>query len=180
MLVIELVAGPGAGKSTLAAKLFSQMKTIGYNVEMVGEYAKDLFYGENHNLVSNQLMVFSEQLWRMRRLKGKVDIIITDSPLLLSLVYSKEPNPFFKDLVLWEYHNDFKNLTYFLERDNLPYQEHGRFQKEEEAKEVDNQILKVLSENNIEYKSIKRKKAKKTILKDVSQYLNPTINTETI
>ncbi len=42
--VINLWAGPGAGKSTTAAGLFNLMKIRGYNVELVTEFAKEMVY----------------------------------------------------------------------------------------------------------------------------------------
>ena len=47
MKVINLFAGPGTGKSTTAAGLFYKMKSKGYMVELVTEFAKDLVYQES-------------------------------------------------------------------------------------------------------------------------------------
>ena len=41
MLVVNLTGAPGAGKSTGAAYVFSQLKMRGINCELVTEYAKD-------------------------------------------------------------------------------------------------------------------------------------------
>lgn len=79
--VINLFAGPGAGKSTTAAALFVLMKTEGYKVELVTEYAKELVYAEDWETLNWQPAVTKEQDARQRRLVGKVDWIITDSPL---------------------------------------------------------------------------------------------------
>jgi adenylylsulfate kinase-like enzyme len=40
--VINLFGGPGTGKSTLAAALFTDLKMKGINAELVTEFAKDL------------------------------------------------------------------------------------------------------------------------------------------
>ena len=40
MKVINLFAGPGAGKSTTAAGLFHLMKIAGMNVELVTEFSR--------------------------------------------------------------------------------------------------------------------------------------------
>lgn len=152
MIIVDLIGKPCAGKSVLASQLFSELKIKGYNVELVQEYAKDLFYEENNFLIHNQLHIFSEQLWRLRRLQNKVDIVITDTSLLLGLIYSKEPNPHFNDLLLWEY-NNLNHFTYFLNK-KLDYKEEGRFHNEEQANEIHNNILNKLYENNINFNVI--------------------------
>jgi hypothetical protein len=86
-VVINLWAGPGAGKSTTAAGLFHLMKVLGLNVELASEYAKDLTWEKNITRLKNQLLVFATQDHRLRRLLGQVDYIITDSPLPLGIAY---------------------------------------------------------------------------------------------
>lgn len=85
---INFYAGPGAGKSTVAAGLFSIMKFHGINCELVSEYAKDLTWERSSVLKGDgQLKILGEQSWRLLRLSGKVDYIITDSPILLNTFY---------------------------------------------------------------------------------------------
>lgn len=42
--VINLIGSPGTGKSTIAAELFARMKWLGFDVELVSEYAKELVW----------------------------------------------------------------------------------------------------------------------------------------
>ena len=46
-LVVNLFAGPGAGKSTGAAYIFSMLKMAGIDTEYVNEYAKDKVWEDN-------------------------------------------------------------------------------------------------------------------------------------
>ena len=85
----------------------------------------------------------------MWRLIGKVDVIITDSPLLLSILYDKKKNKTFRKLVLEQYYQ-FKNITYFIER-SFDYNENGRYQNEDEAKKLDNELLKLLETNDVDF-----------------------------
>jgi hypothetical protein len=55
MKVINLWAGPGAGKSTTAAGLFL-MKLTGRRVELVTEYAKEVVYDQDPTRIKNQLL----------------------------------------------------------------------------------------------------------------------------
>ena len=151
-VVINLFGAPGAGKSRLAAGVFSKMKFMGYKVELVTEYAKDLTYSESIKTLSDQLIVFSTQHHKMFNLVNNVDYIVTDSPLLNSLVYGDEPSANFKALVL-EKHNSFTNINFYINRVNK-YETYGRSQSEEESDQKAIEILEMLSSSNIEYVSI--------------------------
>ena len=153
MIVIDLIGKPCSGKSVLASKLFYELKIKGYNVELVTEYAKDLCYEENKFKINYQLQVFTEQLWRLKRLENKVDIVISDTSLLLGLIYSTEKNPYFNDLLLWEYKN-IKHLTYFIQN-NFTYQESGRFHNYEESLKVESSIIDMFKQYDINHTVLK-------------------------
>ena len=87
-LVINLFGGPGCGKSTTMARLFADLKARGFNVEMVSEFAKDLVYEQRQETMKDELYIFAKQHHRLFRVADKVDIIITDRPLLLTNIYS--------------------------------------------------------------------------------------------
>lgn len=133
--IINLFAGPGAGKSTTAARLFALMKEAGLNVELVTEYAKDLTWDKSWEVLNDQLLVTAEQNHRIERLVGTVDWIITDSPILLGLAYLKEPWPGFGKLVIDLWQSRY-NHAVILHR-TKPYMPIGRREDEESAKVLD-------------------------------------------
>lgn len=149
MIVVNLYGGPGSGKSTIAASLFAELKWKGINCELVTEYAKDKVWEGSFNILDNQLYIFAKQHHRLFRLKNKVDVIITDSPLLFSLFYGKDMPQCFKELVISSYKN-FNNIDIFLERQK-EYNPAGRMQSELEAKEIDVYLKDILNENEVEY-----------------------------
>jgi adenylate kinase family enzyme len=151
-IVVNLFAGPGAGKSTACAQIYSELKWLGVNCEMALEYAKDKVWEESVKLLENQDYIFGKQLHRINRLINKVDVIITDSPLLLSIIYDATKSENFKKHVI-EIHNRFENFNFFIEREK-PYNESGRTQKENEAKIIDNRIKNLLKELNISYSTV--------------------------
>ena len=155
MININLLSGPGAGKSTTAAGLFYEMKKRNLNVEYEQEYPKELVYGKDYTRLSDQLLIVAEQHHRMRRLEGDVDYVIHDGPFLLSLVYYREDEHLskkkFSTLVL-DLHKSYKSINIFLERNNdLTFQSLGRVHNEEQSREKDIQILKMLRKNKIKY-----------------------------
>lgn len=138
LTVINFWAGPGAGKSTQAAGLFRYMKRRDYRVELVTEVAKDWTYERATSSLDNQLLVLAQQDQRLRRLVGKVDFAITDSPLLLSTVYAKPEYEFIAGTALAA-HNRYTNWDVWVSR-TKPYAQYGRTQTEQEAIDLDAKI----------------------------------------
>jgi hypothetical protein len=116
---------------------------------MAPEYAKELVWGQSFHTLENQTYVFGKQLHRLFRLKDKVQAIITDSPLLLSLVYDQRKLPSFTQFVLDEFCS-FRNLNIFLQRQKT-YNPNGRMQTEDEARTLDTRIRNVLESNGISF-----------------------------
>ena len=170
-LVVNLFAGPGTGKSTSCAQLFSELKWNGIVCEMALEFAKDKVWEESFKVLDNQIYIFGKQLHRMKRLENKVDIIITDSPLLFSLIYDKSKNGDFKNLVI-STHKSFNNYNVFLTREK-EYKESGRLQKLNDAKLIDEKILKILDEMDELYLKVKGNK------KSISELSEIIINMHT-
>lgn len=147
--VINLYGGPGTGKSTNAARIYTALKDQGKEVELVTEYAKDLVWEKRFKTLDDQIYIFAKQHHRLHRLEGQVEYIVTDSPILLSVIYDVAGWNIFKDLVLESY-NNFDNVDYFLKRIKA-YSENGRMQTLEEAKELDKHIINMLNECEIRY-----------------------------
>jgi nicotinamide riboside kinase len=147
-ICISLMAGPGAGKSTLCAEVFAKLKWAGVNCEMATEYAKDKVWEGSFGVLENQLYVFGKQQHRIFRLREQVDVIVTDSPLF----YDKSRNPHLRGLVLEEFAKCY-NLTYLLSR-RKAYNPKGRMQTEAEAEAIDVELRAILDAEQIPYKEM--------------------------
>lgn len=169
MIVVNLFAGPGSGKSTTCAGVFSKLKLAGVNCEMALEYAKDKVWEESIKTLDNQIYVFGKQLHRMWRLKDKVDVIITDSPLPLSIYYDKSDSAHFKNLVMEQF-NSFDNYNFFIVRDSS-YNPKGRLQTREEACKIDYQLHSLLQDNDIPYDVVSKEGAIEHITHIILQLL---------
>lgn len=142
-LIVNFYAGPGTGKSTTCAGVFSKLKLAGINCEMALEYAKEVAWSGDLSKFDNQIYIFAKQYHRIFRLLGKVDVILTDCPILMSLVYSVgKENEMLRQLVISKY-KELNNLDIFLKRVK-GYNPKGRIQTLAKAKELDGQILHTL------------------------------------
>lgn len=152
MIVVNLFAGAGAGKSTIAAGLQYKLKLKGYNSDLTGEVAKDLVYDESFLEMEDQIHIFGLQNHRVRRLAKKCDIVISESPLLLSALYGHE-GPEFKKLVFAE-HKAYYSLNYFLQRKDSYFIPIGRVGSLGDAKQKDKELKDLLQESKTSFMAI--------------------------
>lgn len=154
MLIINLYAPPGSGKSTGAAYVFAMLKMNGINAELITEYAKDKAWENNTEAIDNQVYIFGQQYYRITRCENKVDVIVTDSPLLLSALYNHSEilGEKFNELVA-EIAKSYNTINYYINRVK-PYNPAGRFQSEEESLAMDRKLRDLLDRYNIIYDNI--------------------------
>lgn len=154
--VVNLISGPGTGKSTLAAELYARMKRMHLNVEMVREVAKEWAYEKRAVGPFEQIAILGEQIKRESSLFNKVDYIITDSPVLLGAFYfDYNHNEQFMNQMVQDYYKfaeskgiEFKN--YILPRTGS-YDPKGRFETEDEAEDIDEGIRLYMSAESYSY-----------------------------
>lgn len=151
-LVVNFFGGPGAGKSTTAAAVFAECKRRGLVAELVTEYAKDRVWEGAYRTLRNQIYVFGKQHHRVWRVADRVDVVITDSPPLLSLHYGEGMSAAFHNLVLEE-HRRFRSLNVLLRRAK-PYAPVGRVQTEDQARAIDGEVRALLEGNGIAYETM--------------------------
>jgi hypothetical protein len=159
---INLFGGPGVSKSTTAARIFAGMKTNGDNVELVTEYVKNWAFIDRVPEKWDQVYLFGKQLNREYvPLTGGANLIISDSPLLLSCFYANqldnndEITRNLIDLAL-AFEAQYPSINIILRRGDRPYNPIGRFQTLDEALKIDNNI--------------------KTFIRDYTEYLEIDYN----
>lgn len=155
-VVVNMLGGSGIGKSTTAAGLYYHMKLSHMNVELVREYVKILAWQGTEIGQFDQVNIFGEQCKLEHTLYGKVDYIITDSPIVLAPIYETFYNG---DSIIEEAaikflkkaeSNGIKHVNIVLGR-NKPYDTKGRYQSEDEAMDVDKRTLEFLSRYSMPY-----------------------------
>ena len=151
MKVINLFGAPGSGKSTGAAYLFAKFKMVGINAELVTEFAKDKVYEDSKEVFKNQTYILGKQSFKQSKLRDKVDVIITDSPLPLSMYYNEDKDIQEELSVLTlKIFDSYDNHNYFINRVK-PYNSKGRFQTEEEAMTIVDDMKDFLTNHNIPF-----------------------------
>lgn len=164
--VLNLLSGPGCGKSTTASGLFYFMKKKGLRVELVREYIKNPVY-EKRKIFDDQVYIFAKQHRLQHILKNDCDWIITDSPILLSAVYATENYfPSFQQLVL-EAYDTYENYNFFLTREK-EYVNLGRNQTKEEAIEIDRKVKQFMVDNHLPYNVVPGNDAVEQIMKHLN------------
>lgn len=170
-VVINGYGGPGAGKSTACMEITAALKKAGYGAEYVQEYAKELVYDKNMEMLDgsakNQFEILKEQTRRVDRLYDQVDFIVTDSPILLNEIYNKELTPEYRDIV-GKIQNSYSNFSFFIERDVSNFEEEGRIHNLAESIQKDQEMRDMLLDNDIKYKTYNHE--------NINEIVNDAIN----
>lgn len=158
--VINMFGGSGIGKSTTAAGLYHALKLDEVNVELVREYVKGWAWAGTKVNTYDQVYIFGKQARSEYMLYGKVDFIVTDSPILLSPIYDRFYNG--DDAMVEEsalkfikkaQKNGVEHINFLLERQKA-FNPEGRYETEEQAKAVDVYVKNFLDSNNVPYHTL--------------------------
>lgn len=155
--VVNIFGGPDAGKTTNMLLVAGWLKRQRVKVEFSDEWIKSKVYEKSPYPFKDQIYTFAKQRKKlMERLDEKrLNVVITDSPLLLSAVYLNRPDALFEELILREF-NSSNNINIYLERpEERGYDPVGRLQDEEGAKEVDVVIKQYLDDKQVPYHVIR-------------------------
>ena len=157
-IVINFIAAPCVGKSTMASLLFAEMKMSHYSTEYVQEIAKKLIYEEKYEELNNQYNISKAQYDIIKAVSKKVKYTITDSGIFVNLFYNRE----YKDnicntdkveKIFKEKLDEFHNVNIFLTRNtDFQYVNEGRVHDEKQSKEIEQKMEDMLKEYNLPYK----------------------------
>lgn len=168
LTVINLLGGPGCGKSSVAHFLMGHMKARGYKVEFVHEFAKDCVWENGHHDPHNAGGVFTEQDYMLanqhrmiRRLVDKdIEYVVTDTSMLLGLIYAPEWYPSTFAPFLMDVYNSYNNVNVLIDRGDIPYVEVGRNETAAQATQKDNESLQMLHKHDIPFYTVRQEMGK--------------------
>ena len=137
-VLVNLLGSPSSGKSTTAAKLFTKFKDWDLNVEYSMEVVKLWCYEGKKVDKYCQYMLFGSECYNRSRMFGTTDIVVSDSPVMLTGFYNHYYNGdsslseackgFYKKTA----EDGIKVLNLFLPR-TRGYNPVGRYQTQEQA-----------------------------------------------
>lgn len=155
--VISLYGPPGSGKSTTAAGVFYYMKLAGCSVELVREYIKMWAWRGWIPTGTDDLYFFGKQSKAESDLYGKVDFVVTDSPVMLAAFYEDKYNPN-RELVkpsldkflAHSAENGVTRINFWLER-TKKYNPSGRYQTEAESDAIGIEMQAWLTKHGVNF-----------------------------
>lgn len=173
LTVVNFLGGPGTGKSTIAADVFSLMKRKNFKVEMLREIAKDHVWERANNIFREQDYIFAHQHRLQRRLVGHdIDYCILDSSMLFSLFYTPDDMPASFKTFVRDVYDSYDNINIYLKRNpNIPYISEGRNQNFMQAQQLDRDILQYMLNENIPFHDVQTSEhAAQEILQIIEQH----------
>lgn len=147
--LINVFGAPGSGKSTFALFLTGELKMRGLNAEFAPEYIKYLIAKGDNNF--DQFDVLHNQYRQILAFYQNSDIVVTDSPLLLSTIYGREykhKNELFS--LAERFHSEFNNFNILITppKSKEMYKDSLRLQTYEESLELYHSSFKHLLDYN--------------------------------
>ncbi len=159
--VINIIGGPGSEKSLFTAAVILYLHLHHKTVELIPDYAKSLVWRKDFEALRNQYQIAQQQFQMLELLDGQVQYLVTESSLPQILYY----NEFYPDNIcdvaktrkqILEWYKQHNNINVMVERgDERKYIHTGRFQDEEQAKEVDRGMRALLRREGIAYTPLK-------------------------
>lgn len=139
--------GPGSGKSEVSSWIYSKMKETliesksDLHVESVKEYVKTWAYQKVPIEHFDQVYIFGKQMRIVELpLRNKVDLVVTDSPMLLQVCFSKRNGLNYSESlesIAMSFEKQYPGLHIFVDRGEREYYPEGRYEDESGARRMD-------------------------------------------
>lgn len=159
---INIFCGPGGGKTNIAQRVASELNSRFLRsdnhtkrAELIQEFCKIFAYEGRVPTGFDQLTIFAEQLRREELfLRNGVDLVVTDSPLLLQLAYA--PIDLRSNIagLIHQFEKTYPSINFFIERGDRPYNPKGRYQSLSEAQNKDLEIKQLLVDYRYDFVTV--------------------------
>jgi hypothetical protein len=158
--VINIIGGPGCDKSLFTAAIILYLNLHHKTVEQIPDFAKSLVWQKDYEALKNQYYIAQQQFRMLELLDGQVQYLVTESSLPQILYYNEHYPDNICDVAktrkqILEWCKQHNNVNVMVERGDRKYVHTGRFQDEEQAKEVDRTMRATLRREGITFTLLK-------------------------
>ncbi|MCF8169078.1 MAG: hypothetical protein K9K38_00330 [Rhodoferax sp.] len=157
--VINVIGGPGSDKSLYSSAIVLYLNLHQKTVEVIPDYAKSLVWQQNFEVLKNQYFIAQRQFEMINLLDGQVQFLITECSLPQVLYYNEHYEDNICDIAktraqILEWYKQHNNVNILVERGDKRYLRTGRFQDEEQARNIDHGLRSLLIREGMRYSKI--------------------------
>ncbi len=157
--VINIIGGPGCDKSLYSAAIILYLNLHHKTVETIPDYAKSLVWQQNFEVLKNQYFIAQRQYEMLNLLDGQVQFLITECSLPQVLFYNETYADNICDIgktrtQILDWYKQHNNVNILVERGEKKYVHTGRFQDEEQAKDIDRGLRALMVREGFKFTSL--------------------------
>ncbi|WMW78995.1 hypothetical protein RF679_10005 [Undibacterium cyanobacteriorum] len=157
--IINIIGGPGCDKSLFSSAIILNLNLRHKSVEQIPDYAKSLVWQKDFEALRNQYMVAQRQFEMLDLLDGQVQYLVTECALMQVLYYNETYRENICDVGktrehILEWYHRHDNINILVERGDKKYVHTGRFQNEDEARQIDRELRATLEREEIPFVSM--------------------------
>jgi hypothetical protein len=157
--VINVIGGPGCDKSLVTSAIILFLKLHDKTVEVIPDYAKSLVWQQNFEVLKNQYFIAQRQYEMLNLLDGQIQFLITECSLPQVLYYNENYADNICDIgktrtQILEWYKQHNNVNVLVERGDRKYIHTGRFQDEEQAKDIDRGLRGILTREGLRFTAL--------------------------
>ena len=154
--VINIMGGPGCDKSLITSAIIVFLTLREKTLEVIPDFANSLVWQQNFEVLKNQYFIAQRQFEMLSLLDGQVQFLVTECSLPQVLYYNENYLDNICDIdktrrQILEWYNQCNNINVFVERGDRKYIRTGRFQDEEQARNIDRGMLELLDRESLPY-----------------------------
>jgi hypothetical protein len=154
--VINIIGGPGCDKSLYSSAIVLFLNLHNKPVEVIPDFAKSLVWQQNFEVLKNQYFIAQRQFEMINLLDGQVPFLITECSLPQVLYYNEHYEDNICDVAktreqILEWYKQHNNVNILVERGDKKYLRTGRFQDEEQARQIDHGLRSILLREGMRY-----------------------------
>ena len=154
--VINVIGGPGCDKSLFSSAIILYLNLHHKTVEHIPDYAKSLVWQKDFEALKNQYQIAQRQFQMIELMDGQVQFLVTECSLPQVLYYNEHYAENICDVAktrlrILDWYKQHNNVNILVERGDKKYVHTGRFQDEDQARNIDRAIRQTLTHEGMKY-----------------------------